>query len=136
MMASNIECAQCDNEYTPSVTSNKEYCGICLSRFSVASLGINPTIRKTALKPERQVLILHPESWGKPPEPDDKSESCVCTTCGEIFRSLTGFDWHRTGEGHERSCLDSEGMRKLGMSINAKGKWITCEYSYVNYKTH
>lgn len=34
--------------------------------------------------------------------------ACHCATCHLQFRSVSGFDLHRTGEGRERRCLTVE----------------------------
>ena len=47
-----------------------------------------------------------------------------CPSCNEFFRSVTGFDAHRTGEMTMRRCLTTNEMRAEGMSITA-GCWVT-----------
>ena len=56
------------------------------------------------------------------------SALCLCTVCGEHFRSPTGFDRHRTGPVEARRCLTPEEMAARGMSRNARGYWITAVY--------
>lgn len=72
----------------------------------------------------------------------------TCTHCGEVFKSVAGFDKHRAGSYGEavyapddlkrkrpvgqapatRHCLPLEEMEALGMSKNAQGWWITSAY--------
>ena len=47
-----------------------------------------------------------------------------CPSCREFFRSITGFDAHRTGEMTMRRCLTTDEMRAEGMAITA-GSWVT-----------
>lgn len=51
--------------------------------------------------------------------------NCCCGACGKYFRSVSGFDLHRTGPGEARRCLSEEEMREAGMSRNEGGWWIT-----------
>lgn len=59
------------------------------------------------------------------------SATCECTACGELFRSLAGFDKHRVFDNpavedwDTRRCMTAEEMREAGMSLNSKGQWIT-----------
>jgi hypothetical protein len=62
-----------------------------------------------------------------------------CTSCGEDFASVRGFDRHRVGV-HEytlteglrmtpqrldgRRCLDTDEIAALGFQRNAKGQWF------------
>jgi hypothetical protein len=53
-----------------------------------------------------------------------------CPGCGEVFKSLTGFDAHRTGEhGVDRRCMAEPEMLKAGLSKNNKGHWVTSQWS-------
>uniref|UniRef100_A0A6M3LU68 Uncharacterized protein n=1 Tax=viral metagenome TaxID=1070528 RepID=A0A6M3LU68_9ZZZZ len=58
--------------------------------------------------------------------------TCECTACGEIFKSETGFDKHRTGKytiPSTRKCLTKRQMINKGM-IKKEGYWITSEYTF------
>lgn len=48
-----------------------------------------------------------------------------CAGCGECFRSEKGFSLHRTGLWDERRCMTPAEMRTIGMSLDARGRWIT-----------
>lgn len=49
-----------------------------------------------------------------------------CMVCHETFNSAAAGDKHRIGEfGINRRCRTPEEMRELGMSLNARGAWIT-----------
>jgi hypothetical protein len=50
---------------------------------------------------------------------------CECAGCGERFKSVYGFDRHRTGPQEHRRCLAAGEMRALGMFVNAHGQWVT-----------
>ncbi len=72
----------------------------------------------------------------------------LCNTCGETFKSVTGFDKHRVGSFGEgiykpgdvvrknpigqtkptRRCMTAEEMLAAGMSKNAQGLWIASVY--------
>ena len=73
----------------------------------------------------------------------------TCGACGEVFKSVAGFDKHRTGNfeepiygprvkgnslkivgytPHSRRCMTVEEMRDSGMLKNDKGLWITSAY--------
>jgi hypothetical protein len=54
-----------------------------------------------------------------------RSATCECAACEERFRSVSGFDAHRTGPPDARRSLTPAQMRQRGMSLNAKGLWIT-----------
>jgi hypothetical protein len=52
-----------------------------------------------------------------------------CQSCKEYFNSNKAFERHRTGEhGKDRRCRTTEEMLAKGMSLNAKGFWITEVY--------
>jgi len=56
-----------------------------------------------------------------------------CTECHESFNSDTAFDRHRTGDFDTgRRCMTSEEMTGKGMSLNAKGWWITATSDHWN----
>lgn len=130
-----INCACCGSDYTPSMTSSKEYCYPCtirpkadirvFSAFKPEARGIHQIELKTRITTD-----VNPESWGKLPSPDQQAYGvCLCTACGEIFKSVSGFDKHREDDGNDRRCITPQEMRKKGMSINASGRWITQEYT-------
>ncbi len=51
---------------------------------------------------------------------------CECTTCGELFNGVSGFNRHRVGRyGVDRRCLDASEMAAFGFSRNATGFWVT-----------
>lgn len=72
----------------------------------------------------------------------------TCAACGEVFKSVTGFDKHRIGGWgdavyaskdkhqknaigympHTRRCMTVEEMLAAGMSKNDKGLWIASAY--------
>lgn len=72
----------------------------------------------------------------------------LCRACGETFKSVAGFDKHRTGSYGEaiyaegdvkrknpigqgpstRRCMTVAEMVSIGMSKNAQGWWITTTY--------
>ena len=53
---------------------------------------------------------------------------CRCTTCSEVFNSVSVFDRHRVGSwqgrGALRGCLTIDEMVIRGWSVNARGFWI------------
>lgn len=73
---------------------------------------------------------------------------CLCRNCNKNFKSVAGFDKHRTGRfaepiykpgdtvrknpiGHlpsDRRCLTTEEMLAIGMCLNDKGLWLTAPY--------
>lgn len=53
------------------------------------------------------------------------TNTCWCRACGECFNSVHAFDKHRTGPATNRRCLDTAEMEKAGMSVNARGYWIS-----------
>jgi len=60
------------------------------------------------------------------------NSSCRCEACGERFRSLSAFDFHRTGsytstlwERARRRCLSVAEMAARGMRRNEHGVWTT-----------
>ena len=53
------------------------------------------------------------------------SNLCLCTTCGEEFLSVTGFDKHRVGPMDKRRYLTPDEMPERGMRRNAKNWWVT-----------
>ena len=58
--------------------------------------------------------------------------TCECTACGEIFKSETGFDKHRTGKytiPSTRKCLTKRQMTNKGM-IKKNGIWIMGENTF------
>jgi hypothetical protein len=53
-------------------------------------------------------------------------QQSFCGACRELFKSTAGFDRHRTGShGVNRRCRTPDEMTERGMSLNAKGYWIT-----------
>lgn len=122
-------CSRCRTSYIPSATSDPSLCGACASSpgsdiqdsgaFSPPARGRYRVEAKTPL-----IAQMSPESWGRA-----SGQSCECSVCGEIFNSLHGFDTHRYGK-LERFCLTPEEMRKSGMSINSRGRWITQEFNH------
>ena len=57
---------------------------------------------------------------------DLRWNQCRCPTCGERFRSVAGFDMHRTGKhGVNRRCRTVAEMEARGMSRNPTGFWLT-----------
>lgn len=52
-----------------------------------------------------------------------------CPSCGDRFKSNTGFDWHRTGTFGDRDdprrCLTVSQMTAKGMTRDGAGFWIT-----------
>ena len=46
---------------------------------------------------------------------------CKCAACGEYFNSEAGFDMHRLAG----KCRTKAQMKARGMSVSAKGYWIT-----------
>lgn len=56
------------------------------------------------------------------------SSVCQCAACGEVFRSVTGFDRHRTGDVNHRRCLTVIEMLADGLTKNERGQWITAAY--------
>jgi hypothetical protein len=58
--------------------------------------------------------------------------ACICSSCGQRFRSLSAFDMHRTGsytstlwEQARRRCLTVAEMAAKGMQRNEHGAWTT-----------
>jgi hypothetical protein len=49
------------------------------------------------------------------------TKQCQCAGCGEYFRSVTGFDSHRSGPYTARVCLNPA---ELGMVKNGYGFWM------------
>jgi len=53
---------------------------------------------------------------------------CRCSTCGEVFNSVSTFDRHRVGAWQERGalrrCLTVYEMVIRGWSVTARGFWI------------
>ena len=60
-----------------------------------------------------------------------------CPTCGELFNSISSFDFHRTGKfgipdpdkigcylKADRRCLSTNEMTKKGMAKNNDGWWM------------
>lgn len=45
--------------------------------------------------------------------------------CGEFFNSTRAFDKHRVDAGQARRCLSAFEMQAKGMSLNARGFWVT-----------
>lgn len=52
---------------------------------------------------------------------------CFCTTCGELFKSVGGFDKHRRADPFR--CLTTAEMREKGMALNEHGQWVTAAYA-------
>jgi len=57
---------------------------------------------------------------------------CKCGSCDTYFNSEKPFAMHRTGKygarvgsSDERRCMTPRDMAKQGMSLNAKGYWIS-----------
>jgi len=121
-----LACKVHGGRYIPSATSDDGVCGGCIPKISQYSATQGDFKAKSVPSvgaEEKQPL--NPSSWGKF---SYAGSYCLCSECNEIFNSLWGFDMHRVGIT-ERWCLDEAEMRKKGMSINAKGVWITQEYS-------
>jgi len=55
--------------------------------------------------------------------------ACQCPTCDLFFRSVSGFDKHRTGDQDHRRCLTQDEMRAIGMVTNEEGYWLTKPYA-------
>lgn len=53
------------------------------------------------------------------------ADVCMCGKCGLHFNSTKAFDKHRTGPATDRRCRTVAEMTERGMSVNAKGRWIT-----------
>ncbi len=53
------------------------------------------------------------------------SANCECCGCGELFKTVSGFDMHRTGEGEDRRCMSIDEMKDNGMALNKGGYWVT-----------
>jgi hypothetical protein len=50
---------------------------------------------------------------------------CQCPTCGEYFRSESGFDRHRVGSFETgRRCLTQEEMLERGLVRDERGLWV------------
>lgn len=123
----NSQCQSCRSPFVLSVTSHPDICGNCvpLNRANIRDLSdsrVNPTLPRIKTPKKAKTPICQPESWGKL-----TGGSCLCAGCGEIFNSLAGFDAHRRGE-RDKCCVAPSEMRKTGMSINARGRWITQEW--------
>jgi len=79
------------------------------------------------------------------------SGKCECTACGQVFKSVSGFDKHRIGEygdpiygenskGNKgkiigytkptRRCMTEQEMLDAGMSKNDKEQWIVKAYDH------
>ena len=86
------------------------------------NLGVLARVRG---KKPKKAPPRHPESWGK--LSTIGAATCLCAACGEIFKSVGGFDAHRKGE-EDRYCLTPDEMRQAGMSINDRGMWIKTEF--------
>ena len=56
------------------------------------------------------------------------SSVCQCGGCGAVFKSVTSFDKHRSGDMDYRRCLTPDEMRAAGMSVNGLGQWIASAY--------
>lgn len=71
----------------------------------------------------------------------------TCTSCGKVFKSVSGFDKHWTGKlekllyqgsrvvgriASTRRCRTADEMSLEGFTTNAKGWWIlgTSEYEF------
>ena len=72
------------------------------------------------------LTLLRPKSYGKLPSVG--SQKSLCAACGEIFKSVSGFDAHRVTRDGGRVCLNPDEMEARGMSINGKGFWINAKY--------
>lgn len=46
-----------------------------------------------------------------------------CGACGTLFKSVSGFDDHRTGSHPGRRCRTEAEMRTRGYEPNAAGFW-------------
>jgi hypothetical protein len=60
-----------------------------------------------------------------------RGQQTACRTCGHLFNSTLAFDKHRVGpqvpitQPMQRRCLTPDEMIAKGMSVNARGFWIT-----------
>ena len=92
---------------------------------SFENLGVLTKVRG---KKPKKAPPRHPESWGK--LSTIGAATCLCAACGEIFKSVGGFDAHREHrEGElDRRCLSPDEMRRKKMSINNWGLWIRTEF--------
>jgi hypothetical protein len=52
-----------------------------------------------------------------------KGNQCQCSGCGEAFRTVRGFDEHRTGKGDDRRCNAPAVLREWGFTLDAQGFW-------------
>lgn len=121
-------CERCKSIYIKSITSDHEYCGICLPLKKISPLS-SQSRGKCQLSLNKPISKeCQPESWGELPE-YGAEQICKCASCEEVFNSLWAFDLHRTGKGLNKQCLEPSGMRRLGMSINARGRWISSEFN-------
>ena len=50
---------------------------------------------------------------------------CKCPTCDAYFTGEYPFRLHRVGVLADRRCLSVSEMADKGMSLNAKGYWIS-----------
>ena len=64
------------------------------------------------------------KSRGFDPKLPADSNFCLCPSCGEYFNSEAGFDMHRM----RGKCRTKAQMKDRGMSVSAKGYWITQRY--------
>ena len=53
-----------------------------------------------------------------------RSSQCHCRACGQSFRSVSGFDRHRTGPADVRRCLSADELTAAGWRINRAGFWL------------
>ena len=50
---------------------------------------------------------------------------CHCSGCHKHFSSVSSFDKHQAGSGKWKKCLDTEGMKVIGMVfIEERQLWI------------
>jgi len=133
-MITKILCEGCGRIYIPSATSSPVKCAFCNAvsrspRSATSDLnGKVALLARAATKKPLKVAKQHPESWGTLTTAG--AATCICAGCGEIFKSVGGFDAHREyREGElDRHCLTPDEMRKAGMSINERGVWIRKEF--------
>ncbi len=133
-MITKILCESCGRGYIPSATSSPLKCGACNASNRSTVSGRSDLNRhylpfpRVARKKSLKVAKQHPESWGTLTTAG--TATCICAGCGEIFKSVGGFDAHREyREGElDRHCLTPDEMRKAGMSINERGAWIRKEF--------
>jgi hypothetical protein len=53
-----------------------------------------------------------------------RNSQCHCRACGQSFRSVSGFDRHRTGPADVRRCLSATELNAAGWRINPAGFWL------------